>query len=154
MSLWSWAATAWTADGVELAALDLQDAQGQNIPLLLWAAWCAQTGRTLSEDDIDAACDTARAWEERVTGPLRSVRRSIKTRVPDMDDVARESVRGQVKAVELAAERHLLEALEALAPEVSSYPRDALATMAAVSRAWSDVTPRTALKLLSDRLPG
>lgn len=153
MNLWDWSLRAWRAPGVETACLDLQDAQGQNIPLLLWAAWTAATGRALSGDDIEAACDTARVWEETVVVPLRGVRRALKTRLPDFDDGDREAIRGQVQAVETDAERRLLAALEALAPPPAGPPKPVLPALAAVSRHWSAVTPRTALTLLAERLP-
>ena len=154
MSLWDWAVRAYAADGVQIACLDLQDAQGQNVPLLLWAAWTAATGRILDEETIDAACDTARVWQDTTIVPLREVRRALKTRRPDMDDAAREAVRLQVKVVELDAERQLLTALEALTPAAGGTPRPVVAALVAVSRVWSDVTPRTALTLLAERLPG
>jgi uncharacterized protein (TIGR02444 family) len=151
--LWTWAVAAFEARGVSVACLDLQDAQAQNIPLLLWAAWAAATGRPVDDDAIEAACDTARVWEDAVVAPLRAVRRALKTRMPDMDDDARETVRTQVKAVELEAERHLLEALEDLTPPGRGPARPVLPALIAVSRQWGAVTPRTALALLADRLP-
>lgn len=153
MTLWEWSARAWATEGVELAALDLQDSQGQNIPLLLWAAWCAATGRAVDEDLIEAGCDTARAWQDQAVAPLRAARRALKTRIPDMADADREAVRGQIKAVELDAERRLLLALEALSPMLSGTPTDVLKALVSVSRVWGEVTPRTALSLLAQRLP-
>ena len=61
MSLWDWALTTYAAEGVADACLELQETAGQNIPLLLWAAWCAHTGRTPDEDALEAAGDTASA---------------------------------------------------------------------------------------------
>jgi len=153
MSLWDWSLKAWAADGVADACLELQDAAGQNAPLLLWAAWAAATGRSPDADAVEAACDTARAWQETAIAPLRTVRRALKTRAPDLDDAAREAVRARVKAVELEAERHLLTALEALAPPPSGPPRAALAALVAAARQWSPVTPRAGLVKLADRLP-
>jgi uncharacterized protein (TIGR02444 family) len=153
MTLWDWAVRAYAAPGVEIACLDLQDAQGQNVPLLLWAAWCASTGRRLDEDTLEAASDTTRVWQDAAIAPLRQVRRGLKTRIPDMDDGAREAVRAQVKAIELAAERHLLEALEALSPSSAGPSTPVLPALVAASRTWSAVTPRTALTLLAERLP-
>jgi uncharacterized protein (TIGR02444 family) len=153
MSLWDWSLKAWAADGVADACLELQDAAGQNIPLLLWAAWAAATARTPDADAVEAACDTARAWQETAIAPLRAIRRALKTRAPDLDDAAREAVRAGVKAVELEAERHLLTALEALAPPPSGPPRPSLDSLVIVARQWSPVTPRAGLVRLADRLP-
>lgn len=153
MSLWDWSVRVWAVESVQAASLDLQDAQGQNLPLLLWAAWCAQTGRTPDADDIEAACDTARVWQETTVAPLRAIRRQLKTRVPDYADADREAVRAQVKAIELDAERRLLAALEALAPAPSGSPRPVFPALVAVAREWSPITPRRSLELLAERLP-
>lgn len=151
--LWDWSVRAWASDGVQNAGLDLQDAQGQNLPLLLWAAWCAQTGRAPDAEDIEAACDTARVWQETTVAPLRAIRRQLKTRIPDFDDDDREAIRSQVKALELDAERRLLAALEAVAPPPSGAAKPVLPALIAVAREWSPITPRRSLELLADRLP-
>ena len=153
MRLWDWAVAAYGADGVADACLELQDAAGQNVPLLLWAAWCAAEGRTPDEDALEAAGDTARAWQETAIAPLRAIRRALKPRAPDLDDEAREAVRAQVKAIELEAERRLLTALEALAPAPSTRPQPPIALMAAAARVWSPMVPRALLVQLADRLP-
>ena len=124
MRLWDWAVRAYGAEGVSETCLTLQDVHEQNVPLLLWAAWTAATGRRPDEETIEAA-----------------------------DDPAREAVRAQVKAVELDAERHLLAALEALAPEPDTVPQPPIAALAAAARAWGSVTPRPALVRLAERLP-
>ncbi|MEJ6790804.1 TIGR02444 family protein [Brevundimonas sp. BR2-1] len=153
MTLWDWAVAAYSADGVAEACLELQDSAGQNVPLLLWAAWCAAEGRMPDEDALEAAGDTARAWQETAIAPLRAVRRALKPRAPDLDDADREAVRDMVKAVELEAERRLLQALEAVAPPSAGPARPALAAMVAAARMWSPMTPRAGLVRLAERLP-
>lgn len=151
--LWTWACAAYAAPGVGEACLSLQDHHDQNAPLLLWAAWTAATGRRPDEETIEAACDTARAWQTTAIAPLRAVRRTLKTPVPDLETDARLAVREQVKAAELAAERHLLDALEALSPPASATPRPALDALVETARLWDRVIPRPALRSLAERLP-
>ena len=151
--LWDWAVRAYETDGVAEACLHLQDAAGQNVPLLLWAAWGARTGREPDDDTLEAACDIARAWQETAIAPLREVRRSLKGRNPDLEDADREAVRARVKAVELEAERRLLAALEALTPQPGSGKRPVLEAMIAAARQWSPMTPRPGLTALAERLP-
>ena len=153
MNLLDWSTRAWAADGVMEACLELQDAAGQNVPLLLWAAWCAADGRVPKEDTLEAAGDTARAWQETAIAPLRAVRRALKAGALDLDDAGREAVRAQVQAVELEAERRLLTALQALAPAPSGPPQPPIHMLVAAARAWSPVTPRAGLVRLADRLP-
>lgn len=152
MSLWDWSVVAYAAPDVAEACLALQDDHDQNVPLLLWAAWTAATGRKPDADDIEAACDTARAWAETTLGPLRAIRRRLKGPNPDLDASAREAVRDRVKAVELLAERHLLEALEAIGPAPSGSARPIIDGLAATARVWDRVVPRPALQRLASRL--
>ena len=152
-SLWRWAVHAYGSEGVEAACLHLQDAAGQNVPLLLWAAWAARGGRQPDAETLEAACDVARAWQDAAIAPLRAVRRTLKGRNPDLEDADREAVRAQVKAVELEAERRLLAALEALSPPAEGGPRPVLDALVAVARQWSPMTPRPGLVQLAERLP-
>ena len=151
--LWTWACAAYAAPGVAEACLALQDHHEQNVPLLLWAAWTAATGRRPDEETIEAACDTARAWQSTTIAPLRAVRRTLKTPVPDLETEARLAIREQVKAIELAAERRLLEALEALSPPGSAARRPPLDALVDAARLWDRVIPRPALRTLAERLP-
>ena len=151
--LWDWAVRAYAAEGVSEACLHLQDAAGQNAPLLLWAAWAARTGRAPDPDTLEAACDIARAWQDAAIAPLRAVRRTLKGPNPDLENADREAVRAQVKAVELEAERRLLAALEALSPSAEAAPAPALEALVAVARRWSPMTPRAGLVELAERLP-
>ncbi|MGV9010118.1 TIGR02444 family protein [Brevundimonas sp.] len=151
--LWPWVLTAYAAPGVSAACLELQDTAGQNVPLLLWTAWSAATGRALDEDTRDAACDTARVWEETAVAPLRAVRRALKHKAVDMDDDDREAVRSQVKAAELDAERRLLLALEALSSAPSGAARPPIDALVAIARSWSSSIPRPGLTRLAQSLP-
>ncbi|MBN9480486.1 MAG: TIGR02444 family protein [Bordetella sp.] len=151
--LWTWACAAYAAPDVADACLSLQDYHEQNVPLLLWAAWTAVTGRQPDEETIEAACDTARAWQTTTIAPLRAVRRTLKAPVPDLETDARLAVREQVKAAELAAERHLLEGLQALSPPPTGAARAPLDAMADAARLWGRVVPRPALRTLSELLP-
>lgn len=151
--LWDWAVRAYASEGVSEACLHLQDAAGQNVPLLLWAGWTARTGRRPDADTLEAACDIARAWQETAIAPLRAVRRALKGRHPDLEDADREAVRAQVKAVELDAERRLLAALEALTPSPGGDARPVIEALVAVARQWSPTTPRAGLTALAERLP-
>lgn len=152
-AFWDWALKAYATPGVSEACLHLQDAQGHNVPLLLWAAWTAATLRPLDEDTAEAACDTARAWESAAIAPIRAVRRTLKLPIPDVDDTRRETLRAQVKAVELAAEKGLMADLEALAPAPGDRPIPTLDALVAVARAWDRIVPRPALIALAERLP-
>ena len=150
--LWDWSVRAWATPGVAETGLDLQDRQNQNVPLLLWAGWCAATGRPLDDETLEAACDTARAWGGTVVEPLRALRRTLKAPIPDLDDGPRLALREQIKAVELEAERHLLAALEALSGAPGA-PAPVIDGLAAAARAWDRTVPRASLQQLAALLP-
>lgn len=152
MSLWDWAVKAYGREGVSEACLQLQDYFDQNVCLLLWAAWCADTGRRPDEEEIEAACDIARAWQDTTIAPLRAIRRTLKKPIPDLDASAREAVRDRVKAIELEAERHLLAQLETLVPTAGSTPRPILDALVLTARQWDKTVPRPALTTLAQRL--
>ena len=144
MSFWDWALQAYARPQVEGLCLELQDTHGQSVAYLLWAAWLDAEGRRVAPTELIHAMDMARAWEAEIIGPLRSVRRRLKKdRGP--------ALRDQVKAAELAAERELMEILEARA--TASHPHPApwggLATAAA---AWSPHAPAALLEQLSSAL--
>ncbi|MEH6678693.1 TIGR02444 family protein [Phenylobacterium sp.] len=131
MGLWNWAVDTYGRSGVAEAALALQDDHGQNVPLLLWAAFA----RTTDPEALAAAAALARTWETSAILPLRGVRRALKAPLPPTPDAAREALRAQVKAAELAAERRLLEALETIDP--GRAPLASLSdALAAAGRAW------------------
>lgn len=109
-ALWDWAVGAYARPGVQPALLELQDESRLSVPLLLWALWSQDHGRS---PDLHAGAKLARSWETEAVGPLRRLRRALKALGEDAD---REAVRDQVKAVELDAERRLLSVLERLAP--------------------------------------
>jgi uncharacterized protein (TIGR02444 family) len=132
---WEWAVAAYARPGAAEACLDLQDRYGQNVPLLLWALWRG--------GDVPAAVAIARSWEDDVVAPLRGVRRGLKSRA------GAEALRAQVKAAELAAERTMMLALEAVAGPVVDEE-----ALAAVTVAWGAPAPSQALARLRTVITG
>jgi uncharacterized protein (TIGR02444 family) len=149
--LWTWAVAAYGKEGVAETCLTLQDREGQCVPLLLFGTWVATTGRALDDEAVEAACDTAKVWQDAAIAPLRAVRRTLKKPQIDMAAAAREDIRAHVKAVELNAERRLLDGLAALAGPAGD-PRPVLPDLVRLSRAWGETLPRAALERLAERL--
>lgn len=149
MSLWDWALRVYADPKVREALLDLQDVNEQNVCLLLWAGWAGETGRPLDEDAFEETADIARTWEDSVVLPLRTLRRSLKKSIPDLDPAAREAVRAEIKAVELKAERASLAALEGVTAGAGARPAATDAALLAAARAWGGATPRAQLQSLA-----
>ena len=152
MRFWTWALEAYARPGAAEACLDLQDRHGQCAPYLLWAAWAAHEGRALDPQGLQAGADLAARWEAAAVGPLRAARRALKPPVAGIADAARESLRAEVKALELQAEQRLIETLERMSPAPGSHalpPGPALAAAAAV---WPAEPSPAALDRLAQTL--
>ena len=143
MSIWDWALEAYARPGVPDACLRLQDEYGQNTSLLLWAV----RAEVRDPDVLAGAAAAARAWDRTALVPLRDVRRALKPPLPPFDDGARLELREQVKGLELAAERLLLETLDRLSKGRGGAP--ALEALTAASAAWGKPAPAQALAELA-----
>lgn len=148
MRFWDWAVEAYARQPVADACLHLQDAHGQNVPWLLWAAWMAGAGRGA---DLKAAAGLMRAWDAEIGAPLRSVRRALKAPRPPVAETAKEALREAVKAVELHGERVLMESLEALSGPPGA-PIAVLDGLVAAAEASGDPPRRPALEQLARAL--
>lgn len=137
MTLCNFALTAWARPEVSEACLKLQDESGQCAPLLLWRAWAAGEQRALDARAIAAGVELARAWEGMVTGPLRAARRALKSPFAGLDAAGRAALAREVRAAELAAERLLLEALEASTPADLGGGGDVACALAELASAWN-----------------
>jgi len=79
--------------------LDLQDAHGLDVNMLLYACFAAVEERAVSEDDASAVDGVCADWRNEVIRPLRSVRRKLAAR-PDAADISK-----GLLELELAAEQ-------------------------------------------------
>ena len=146
MGIWDWALEAYALPGVPEACLALQDAHGQNTSLLLWAVYAEVKDPAV----LVRAAEATRAWDRMALVPLRDVRRALKPPLPPFEDGARAALREDVKALELAAERLLLETLETLS--ASRGGAHALDALQAASKAWGAPAPANALAALAAAL--
>jgi len=147
MAIWDWALEAYARPGVPEACLTLQDEYGQNTSLLLWAVQAEVKDPAL----LARAAEAARAWDRTALVPLREVRRALKAPLPPIPDHGRLALREEVKALELAAERLLMETLEDLSKD-SRGGAHALEALEAASQAWDKPAPAGALAELAAAL--
>lgn len=152
MRLWPWALAAYGRPEVAAACLDLQDRGGQSVPYLLWAAWAAANGRALTPDILHRGAALAAAWEDAAVSPLREARRGMKSPLDGIADPERETLRAEVKALELKAEQTLMTALEALAPVVVGAPQPVEDALIAAGAAWRTPLPAATLRRLAAAL--
>ncbi|WP_207284035.1 TIGR02444 family protein [Pseudomonas sp. FW300-N2F2] len=112
--LWSFSLDLYAKPGVEPACLTLQSA-GVNVCLLLCGLWLERRGVACNEQRLQQLRQLTEPWEAEVVRPLRALRSQWKTGA--RQDTALDSLREQVKRLELEAERRLLERLQAAAED-------------------------------------
>jgi uncharacterized protein (TIGR02444 family) len=146
-ALWPWSLEVYGRPGVEAVLLELQDAQGQCAPFLLWSLWVAASGRPLDAPKAAACAELARAWQDAAVSPLRKLRRDLeaKARSPRVQVRVREGV----KALELEAERMLLQMLEEASAAQPGAAGNAEATLLLAMRAWGALPPAALIERLA-----
>lgn len=107
--LWNFAVNLYARPGVEAACLNLQD-QGGNVCLLLCGAWLETRGVKPDATRVEHLQQLAEPWHRQVVTPLRVLRQQW--RKAASVDPAQARLREQLKALELTAERELLERLQ------------------------------------------
>ena len=147
MSLWDFALSLYARPGVQAAGLTLQDEHAQSVPLLIWRLWA--NDRRVDAATLRAAAGLARGWEARVVAPLRMVRRGLVAPAAAIADGPRLRLRETVKSSELAAERVLLDGLEALTPADGAVGKAAIDALAEAVEAWAAPAPLALLSLLA-----
>jgi len=144
------ASRAYESAEVARLCLQLQDDHGQCVSYLLWAIWAGEQGRALNAELAGQAAELARDWEAGVLAPLRAVRRRLKSAVAGISDLAREASRGRLKDEEIAAERLLLDALEAMTPAAGRQSGDLTRSLRIAQAAWAAPAPDQPLAELAE----
>ena len=144
-ALWPYAMDVYARPGVEALLLTLQDTHGQCAPFLLWGLWMGAGGRDIEPGAATACAELARAWQDAAVAPLRRLRRDLKYSPQAITQRVGERIRTGVKALELEAERMLLQMLDEASPPPDGAPSDGLAALRVAARAWGERQPPAAL---------
>jgi len=111
-AFWRFSLKFYAMPGVGAACIELQDRCGVDVNVLLFLLFLADQNRVISAEDAARIDAQARPWREGVVVPLRAARRSLRTPIGAFDRDAAETLRGNVKRIELEAERIQQETLE------------------------------------------
>jgi uncharacterized protein (TIGR02444 family) len=122
---WTFSLGFYRGPGVSEACLEMQDNSGVDVNIVLLLLWLASQKRRLATDDVKALADKVRPWQTDVIGPIRALRRMLKSDAPLLDKGAAELFRTRIKAIELESERLQQEAMYALAANLKSEPAGA-----------------------------
>ncbi len=150
---WTFSLGYYRGAGVSEACLELQDNCGVDVNVVLFLLWMASQKRALAADEVRALADKVRPWQVDVIGPIRALRRKLKTDAPLLDKGAAELFRTKIKAVELESERLQQEAMGALAAGLRATPADSVAAAARASlTAYQDALGRALTPAAVDTL--
>ena len=101
---WRFSLAVYAAPGVADECLALQDAQGIDVNVLLFAAWLGSRRVVVTEEHLAAIEAAVGPGREQIVRPLRAVRRDIKARADAaQQDIA--ALREAAAALELRAEQ-------------------------------------------------
>ena len=148
MSLWDFAVEAYAWPDVEAACLELQDRYGQSVPLLMWGLWVISQRHPLGPKAVRQGVNLARSWEQTVVGPLRQVRRTLKTSIDRIGAARQLELRHCVSEAELHAERVLFDALADLASAAAG-AGPTLKGLDPLVKAWGQPAPAALLGVLT-----
>ena len=129
---WTFSLGYYRGAGVSEACLELQDNSGVDVNVVLFLLWVASQKRSVPADQVKTIADKVRPWQIEVIGPIRALRRKLKTDAPLLDRGSAELFRTKIKAIELESERLQQEAMAALAASLKS---DAASSPAEAARA-------------------
>lgn len=105
--LWSFSLAIYARPGIPAACLDLQDRLGQDVNLLLFAAWAGlECAVILTAAELARIDGAVAGWREGMVRPLRVLRRQARAEDP--------ALYCKLKAAELEAERVQQDRLRAL----------------------------------------
>jgi uncharacterized protein (TIGR02444 family) len=129
---WTFSLGYYRGAGVSEACLELQDNCGVDVNVVLFLLWQASQRRRLAAADVKALADKVWPWQVEVIGPIRALRRRLKSNAPLLDKGPAELFRTKIKAIELEAERLQQDAMAALAAGLKT---DSAASAEAAARA-------------------
>lgn len=149
-TLWDFSVDLYARPGVADGCLHLQDEWGADVCLLLAALWLEGRGVAATAERVAQLERLASPWQTAVSTPLRQLRRAWKTAAAGDAELA--ELRRQLAAIELQAERLLLERLETLAAPWPRAAQGASGWLEALSwgREGGDLDRRVALQQLRD----
>ncbi len=120
---WDFSLTVYARPGVAEASTGLQDRLGLDVNILLFCCWAGACGQAIQEAEMNRLIEAVRHWRDGVVGPLRALRRWLKEN-RGAPPAMQETVRNEVKALELKAERVEHEILSQTLPVSIKAPVD------------------------------
>ena len=115
-AFWRFSLRFYALPEVGAACIGLQDRCGVDVNVLLYLLFLATQDCAISRDDVARIDAEVHAWREGVVAPLRAVRRRLRTPIGRIDPQTAETLRTNIKRIELEAERIQQATLERIVP--------------------------------------
>lgn len=115
-ALWDFSLDVYAQPEVKSSCLELQDAHGADVNILLWCFWLELEQKKLNIERLQNAHDLVSTWVESAIKPLRQMRRELKKHYGTTDPRI-ENLRQTIKQAELLAEQQEQWLLQSLAIE-------------------------------------
>jgi uncharacterized protein (TIGR02444 family) len=115
-AFWKFSLRFYAVPGVAPACIEMQDRAGVDVNLLFLLLFLSDNERSITSDDVQRMDAAIATWRNDVVRPLRDVRRALKNTTGVS---GAESLRSDVKRIELESERLQQEALFAKFPAAS-----------------------------------
>src|ERR1700730_5691903 len=100
---WKFSLGYYRGAGVSEACLELQDNCGVDVNVMLFLLWVASQKSVVPADQVKRLPDKVRPWQTDVIGPIRSLRRMLKSEAPLLDKGSAELFRTKIKEGEAEA---------------------------------------------------
>ena len=115
---WNFSLQLYNREGVASACLELQDAYGLDVNLILFCFWHGSVYGELEQALLHDAIELSSEWRAHVVQPLRSARTWMKLNLNPDEQFS--NLRESIKANELMAEKYQQEKLASLAAEFNN----------------------------------
>jgi uncharacterized protein (TIGR02444 family) len=123
--LWEFSLGIYALDEVAPSCLVLQDQFALDVNLLLYAVWLAHADRRLTVEHFAALDALVADWRCHVIKPLRALRQQLRSYLPAASAVNELDVVGELKSLELRAERQQHDMMYAYSRQTAALPQAA-----------------------------
>ena len=102
---WAFAVNLYPRRAAQAAFLELQDAHGADVPMLLWCLWNGSLGARITDAQMRKAVAFSQNWRRARVDPVRALRRGWKGHPDGAPDALAEAARQEIARAEQAIER-------------------------------------------------
>ena len=125
---WNYSMRLYREQGIEENCLEYQDCCNANVNLLLFCCWAGAQRRQFSADELASASELIHNWDQQVVQQLRQLRQLVKkvdiaehVFANEEDEPDTQVFRGQIRELELIAERIVQDSLYQWWQELPDY---------------------------------